>query len=48
MACITYGTSKLDGQESFRIPFGIFFVIPAVVSVGAYFMREVSASQPRL
>ncbi|KAJ9607528.1 hypothetical protein H2200_007606 [Cladophialophora chaetospira] len=40
MACITYGTSKIDGEASFRIPFGVFFVIPIVVSVGALFMRE--------
>ncbi|EXJ60157.1 hypothetical protein A1O7_04309 [Cladophialophora yegresii CBS 114405] len=40
MACITYGTSKLDGEQSFRIPFGIFFIIPCIVAVGAWFMRE--------
>ncbi|OAL33785.1 hypothetical protein AYO20_06961 [Fonsecaea nubica] len=40
MACITYGTSKLDTEAAFRIPFGIFFVIPVVVFVGSLFMRE--------
>ncbi|KIW10501.1 hypothetical protein PV08_11465 [Exophiala spinifera] len=40
MACITFGTSKLDDESSFRIPFGIFFVIPFVVSIGAWFMKE--------
>ncbi|OAP57385.1 hypothetical protein AYL99_08123 [Fonsecaea erecta] len=40
MACITYGTSKLSSESAFRIPFGIFFVIPVVVFTGSLFMRE--------
>jgi MFS transporter, SP family, sugar:H+ symporter len=46
MASITYGTSEIKGEGSFRIPFGIFFIIPAIVSVGAWFMVEVSFSEP--
>lgn len=42
MACITFGTSKMESEASFRIPFGIFFIIPFVVSIGAWFMKEVS------
>lgn len=41
MACITYGTSELKTEASFRIPFGIFFIVPCIISVGAWFMREV-------
>lgn len=41
MACVTYGTSKIDGEVSFRIPFGVFFIILIIVSVGTLFMREV-------
>lgn len=42
MACITFGTSKIESESSFRIPFGIFFIIPCVVSIGAWFMKEAS------
>lgn len=41
MAAITYGTSKIDGTASFRIPFGLFFIVPIIVAVGAWFMVEV-------
>lgn len=42
MAAITYGTSHIEGERSFRIPFGMFFVVPIIVAAGACFIREVS------
>jgi hypothetical protein len=48
MACITYGTNKLDTEASFRVPFGIFFVVPVIISVGAWFMHEVCLFLPLL
>lgn len=41
MAAITYGTAKIEGEASFRIPFGLFFVIPFIVGACAYFLSEV-------
>lgn len=42
MAAITYGTAKIEGEASFRIPFGLFFIIPFIVGCCAFFLSEVS------
>ncbi|KEF60542.1 uncharacterized protein A1O9_02103 [Exophiala aquamarina CBS 119918] len=40
MASITYGTAKIDGEASFRIPLGLFFIIPLIVGGCAFFLSE--------
>lgn len=42
MASITYGTAKIEGEASFRIPLGLFFIIPLIVGCCAFFLSEVS------
>lgn len=41
MSLICFGTSKLDGNKSWLIPFGLFFVIPAIVAACIWFIPEV-------
>lgn len=41
MSLICLGTSKIKNENSFRIPFGIFFVIPTIVFLGTFWMPEV-------
>ena len=41
MALITYGTSHVQGESSFRIPLSLFFIIPAIVLCATWFMVEV-------
>ena len=38
--CINFGTEKMDGPSSWRIPMGIGFVWPALMAVGICFLRE--------
>lgn len=45
MAAITYGTAKIEGEASFRIPFGLFFIIPFIVGCCAFFLSEVSIAK---
>ncbi|OQV11257.1 hypothetical protein CLAIMM_15118, partial [Cladophialophora immunda] len=40
MSIIAYGTSHLEGEASFRIPLGLFFVVPAIVGVSVFFFPE--------
>ncbi|KIX03630.1 uncharacterized protein Z518_07183 [Rhinocladiella mackenziei CBS 650.93] len=40
MSLITYGTSRMSSEASFRIPLGLFFVIPVVVFAGVWFIPE--------
>lgn len=47
MASITYGTAKIDGEASFRIPLGLFFIMPLVVGGCAFFLSEVSGQLQR-
>jgi hypothetical protein len=46
MAIITYGTSQLEGNASFRIPLGLFFVVPSIVGVSIFFIPEVRIYTP--
>ncbi|RVX65996.1 hypothetical protein B0A52_09922 [Exophiala mesophila] len=39
-ALITYGTNKIQGEASFRIPLGLFMVIPVIVFFSVFFMPE--------
>lgn len=41
MALVCRGTSSLKDDRSWRIPFGLFFVIPTIVAVGVWFIPEV-------
>ena len=38
---ICRATSTLDGNKSWRIPFGILFVIPVILICGVKFLPEV-------
>jgi hypothetical protein len=38
---ICFGTSHIDGDASFRIPLGIFFVIPTILFISTFFIPEV-------
>ncbi|KAK1763898.1 general substrate transporter [Phialemonium atrogriseum] len=40
VSCVCRGTSTLPGNQSFRIPFGLFFVIPTLVMVLIFFIPE--------
>ncbi|RBR19952.1 hypothetical protein FVER53590_12263 [Fusarium verticillioides] len=40
VACVCRGTSTLSGNLSFRIPFGLFFIIPVVVMCAIFFIPE--------
>ncbi|RMJ17677.1 hypothetical protein CDV36_002658 [Fusarium kuroshium] len=40
VSCVCRGTSSLSGNLSFRIPFGLFFVIPVVVMILIFFIPE--------
>lgn len=42
MACICRGTSDLTDDSSWRIPFGLFYVIPVIVGTLVWFIPEVS------
>lgn len=34
------GTSTIDGNNSWRVPMGLLFIIPSIVGCGAFFMPE--------
>ncbi|KAH8714587.1 general substrate transporter [Ilyonectria robusta] len=40
MAVICRGTSELEGHSSWRIPLGLFFVIPSILAVGIWWIPE--------
>ncbi|KAF7552933.1 hypothetical protein G7Z17_g3987 [Cylindrodendrum hubeiense] len=40
MAIICRGTSELEGHSSWRIPLGLFFVIPSILAVGIWWIPE--------
>jgi MFS transporter, SP family, sugar:H+ symporter len=40
MSLICRGTSTIAGNASWRIPLGIFYVIPSILLVGVFFMPE--------
>ncbi|KAL3450813.1 putative sugar transporter [Aspergillus insuetus] len=40
VSCVCRGTSTLSGNKSFRVPYGLFFVIPSIVMVLIFFIPE--------
>lgn len=40
MSLICQGTSKIEGDSSWRIPLGLFFIIPTVLALGVYYLPE--------
>lgn len=42
MNLICLGTSKIPNNSSWRIPFGLFYVVPSIVIAGLYWVPEVS------
>ncbi|KAI1414454.1 general substrate transporter [Hypoxylon sp. FL1857] len=40
MSLICFGTSNLEGNKQWQIPFGLFFVIPAIVAACIWFVPE--------
>lgn len=40
MALICQGTSKIQGNNSWRIPLGLFFIVPTILAFGVYFVPE--------
>lgn len=37
---ICRGTSSIEGDASWRIPYGLFFVVPSILMAGAWYMPE--------
>ncbi|CAG9998483.1 unnamed protein product [Clonostachys byssicola] len=37
---VCYGTSHLDDNRSWRIPLGLFYVVPTIVAAGIWFLPE--------
>ncbi|KAF4448421.1 sugar transporter, partial [Fusarium albosuccineum] len=42
MSIICFGTQKLNDDRQWKIPFGLFFIIPSIVATGIWFIPEVS------
>lgn len=42
--CIARGTGSLPGNEAWRIPLGLFYVVPSVVAGLIWFIPEVSCA----
>ncbi|KAF4978161.1 hypothetical protein FZEAL_5406 [Fusarium zealandicum] len=40
VSCVCRGTSTLPGNQSFRIPFGLFFIIPVLIMIAIFFIPE--------
>lgn len=40
MSLICQGTSTIEGDASWRIPLGLFFIIPTCLAIGVYFLPE--------
>lgn len=41
-------TGSLDSPAAFRIPYGLFYVVPAIVVCGTWFVPEVRNNQSRI
>ena len=41
MSIVCFGTEKFDDNRQWQIPFGLFFIIPAFVAAGIWFIPEV-------
>jgi len=37
---ICYGTSKIDDNRSWRIPLGLFYVVPSIIAAAIFFIPE--------
>lgn len=37
---VCFGTSTLPDSRAFRIPFGLFYIVPTTVLIGTYFIPE--------
>jgi MFS transporter, SP family, sugar:H+ symporter len=48
MSVICEGTAGLEGDKQWRIPFGMFFVIPTIVAMSVWFIPEVIQLSPNL
>lgn len=46
MSLICFGTSKLEGNKQWQIPFGLFFIIPTFVASCIWFVPEVRRNRP--
>lgn len=46
MSVICYGTSNLEGNKQWQIPFGLFFIIPTFVAATIWFVPEVRQKKP--
>lgn len=44
MSVICQATSGIEGDAAWRIPFGLFFIIPSIVAAGVWFIPEVRSS----
>ncbi|KAK5047097.1 hypothetical protein LTR84_007040 [Exophiala bonariae] len=40
MSLICRGTSTIKDDRSWRIPLGLFFIVPSIIAVGVWFMNE--------
>ncbi|TPX07772.1 uncharacterized protein E0L32_010564 [Thyridium curvatum] len=40
MSCVCLGTSKIKGDNAWRIPYGLFFIVPTIVFVGTFYIPE--------
>lgn len=41
---VARGTGDIQGEASFRIVYGLFFIIPTIVAIGVWFIPEVSTA----
>jgi MFS transporter, SP family, sugar:H+ symporter len=41
MSIICRATSEIPGNASWRIPYGLFFIIPTLLAVGVWWIPEV-------
>lgn len=41
---VARGTGDIPGEASFRIVYGLFFIIPTIVAAGVWFIPEVSTA----
>lgn len=44
MNLIALGTAKIPNNASWRIPFGLFYVAPAIVIAGLHWVPEVCSN----
>lgn len=42
MGAVCYKTAQLKTSAAYRIPFGLFYIVPTIVLAGIFFIPEVS------